>query len=48
MAGPDELHKTGAFYVVAPINEFQELQRQLIGFNVSDPESVLHEVKPVP
>lgn len=44
----DELTEKNVFYVVAPVDEFRELQRQLPGFRVGDPESVLHEVRKVP
>lgn len=39
-----ELAAAGKFWVVAPLDEYDELCRQLPGFNVADPESVLHEV----
>jgi uncharacterized membrane protein len=44
MIAAEELNKIGTFYVVAPIDEYQELQLQLPGFNVADPASELHEV----
>jgi hypothetical protein len=48
MAGRDELDKLQVFYVVAPVDEYRELQRQLPGFRVADSESVLHEVTRFP
>ncbi|MBC8106220.1 MAG: glycosyltransferase family 39 protein [Anaerolineae bacterium] len=40
----EELARVGKFYVITPIDEYRELQLQLPGFDVANPESVLHEV----
>ena len=44
MAGIQELTAAGRFWVVAPLDEYDELCRQLPGFTVADPQGVLHEV----
>ncbi|HEY7086558.1 MAG TPA: glycosyltransferase family 39 protein [Tepidisphaeraceae bacterium] len=44
MADRQQLIAAGTFYVIAPVNEFKELQRQLPGFRVDNPDSVLHTV----
>ncbi|HVT89702.1 MAG TPA: glycosyltransferase family 39 protein [Tepidisphaeraceae bacterium] len=45
MMKTDELSKLSRFFVVTPIDEYKELQLELPGFDISDPDGVLHVVK---